>query len=266
VTEDVWLRCDDWLPMLEHLTGRMSKRKISLYVCAGLRSIWDLLYDHTSRNAVEMAERAADGAATEHEIGYATWAAECPTFGFDFDPQFIRGNMRGGDYWPGVKRLLEMGVYTEADIATDGRLGDEAVVRRLYNAADIAYQCLYRIDDEGLGEPLLEHLVSQPEWPGGWLVREVFGNPFCPVAVAPEWRTEAVMAIARGAYTERAFDRLPFLADALEDAGCDAAEMLAHCRGPGPHVLGCWALDLVLGKQAEPSAAADPALKAGRGS
>src|SRR6185436_17280064 len=98
-------------------------------------------------------------------------------------------------------------------------------------------------------EYLVELLVSQAEWPVGWLVREVFGNPFRPVAVAPEWRTETVLAVARGAYAERAFDRLPILADALEGAGCDAAEVLAHCRGPGPHVLGCWALDLVLGKQ-----------------
>lgn len=252
MTEDVWLRCDDWLPMLEHLTGRMSKRKVTLYVCAGLRSIWDLLYDDTSRKAVEVAERAADGAATESEIGYATWAADCAIFGFDFDPQYIRGNMRGGDYSPGVKRLLEMGVYTEADIAAGGQLGDEAVVQRLSNAANVAYQCLSGIDDEALGEHLLEHLVSQAEWPGGWLVREVFGNPFGPGTLAPEWRTEKVMAIARSAYAERAFDRLPLLADALEDAGCDAAEMLAHCRGPGPHVLGCWALDRVLGEQSEP--------------
>jgi hypothetical protein len=45
---------------------------------------------------------------------------------------------------------------------------------------------------------------------------------------------------------DRAFDRLPILADALEDAGCDDGDLLAHLRGDGPHVRGCWALDLVL--------------------
>jgi hypothetical protein len=58
-----------------------------------------------------------------------------------------------------------------------------------------------------------------------------------------------VKALAEGVYAERAFDRLPILADALEEAGCGNAEMLAHLRGAGPHVRGCWALDLLLGKE-----------------
>jgi uncharacterized protein DUF6331 len=64
----------------------------------------------------------------------------------------------------------------------------------------------------------------------------------------PNWRTSTVLALAQGIYDERAFDRLPILADALEDAGCDNEEMLAHCRGAGPHARGCWVVDLVLGK------------------
>ena len=44
-------------------------------------------------------------------------------------------------------------------------------------------------------------------------------------------------------------DRLAVLADALEEAGCDNADLLSHLRGPGPHVRGCWALDLLLGKE-----------------
>jgi hypothetical protein len=43
--------------------------------------------------------------------------------------------------------------------------------------------------------------------------------------------------------------RLAVLADTLEDAGCTHAELLGHLRGPGPHVRGCWAVDLVMGKQ-----------------
>ena len=82
----------------------------------------------------------------------------------------------------------------------------------------------------------------------GELIREVFGNPFRPVAFDPAWRTPTVLALAGPAYADQAFDRLPILADALEDAGCDAADLLAHLRGPGPHVRGCSALDLVLGK------------------
>ena len=77
------------------------------------------------------------------------------------------------------------------------------------------------------------------------LVRDVFGNPFRPVSQQPTWRTEAVLELARAAYGGD-FDSLPVLADALERAGCDSAELLAHCRGPGPHVRGCWVLNLLL--------------------
>jgi hypothetical protein len=58
-----------------------------------------------------------------------------------------------------------------------------------------------------------------------------------------------VRKIAGAIYEERAFDRLPILADALEEAGCTDAEVLEHCRGPGPHVRGCWVVDLLLGKE-----------------
>jgi len=80
------------------------------------------------------------------------------------------------------------------------------------------------------------------------LLRDIFGNPFRPVSFDPNWRTSTVVALAEGVYADRAFDRLPILADALEDAGCDHPDILAHCRGLGPHARGCWAVDLILGK------------------
>jgi hypothetical protein len=76
----------------------------------------------------------------------------------------------------------------------------------------------------------------------------VFGNPFHPITVGATWLTSTVVALATGIYDERAFDRMPILADALQDAGCDNADILNHCRGPGPHVRGCWVVDLLLGK------------------
>jgi hypothetical protein len=80
-------------------------------------------------------------------------------------------------------------------------------------------------------------------------LRCIVGNPFRPVAFAPSWRTETAVALAAGIYAERAFDRLPILADALEEAGCDVADVRTHCRGPGPHARGCWVVDGVLGKK-----------------
>ncbi len=94
------------------------------------------------------------------------------------------------------------------------------------------------------------------------LFREVIGNPFAErTVVGPEWEQsgggvagwmtrvgETARLIAAGVQAEQAFDRLPILADALEDDGCTDAELLAHLRSAGPHARGCWALDAVLGK------------------
>ena len=82
------------------------------------------------------------------------------------------------------------------------------------------------------------------------LLREVFGNPFRPVRAEPAWLTSDVLLLARGIYEETAFDRMPILADALQDAGCDEPAILDHCRDPKQtHVRGCWVVDLVLGKE-----------------
>lgn len=80
-------------------------------------------------------------------------------------------------------------------------------------------------------------------------LRDVFGNPFQPMTVDPAWRTSTVSSLAQAIYHERAFDRLPILGDALEDTGCDNADILNHCRQPGDHVRGCWCVDLLLGKR-----------------
>jgi hypothetical protein len=81
------------------------------------------------------------------------------------------------------------------------------------------------------------------------LFLEVFGNPFRPVTVTPSWLTPTVLALADGIYSDRAFDHMPILADALQDAGCDNEDVLNHCRRPGEHVRGCWVVDLLLAKQ-----------------
>jgi hypothetical protein len=83
------------------------------------------------------------------------------------------------------------------------------------------------------------------------LLREIVGNPFRPSAVDPSWlawNDRCVEHVARGIYEAWAFDHLPILHDALLDAGCDNEDILAHCCGAGPHVRGCWVIDLVLNK------------------
>jgi hypothetical protein len=81
------------------------------------------------------------------------------------------------------------------------------------------------------------------------LLRCIFGNPLRPVSIDPAWLTSDVIPLARGIYEERAFDRLPILSDALQDAGCENEDILNHCRSEGPHVRGCWVIDMLLGKE-----------------
>jgi hypothetical protein len=88
------------------------------------------------------------------------------------------------------------------------------------------------------------------------LVRCIFGNPFRPATLDPAWRTPDAVALARTAYEERELPagtldlaRLAVLADALEEAGCTDPAILGHLRGPGTHVRGCWAVDLLVGKE-----------------
>ncbi|MBP3956180.1 hypothetical protein J8F10_12890 [Gemmata sp. G18] len=80
-------------------------------------------------------------------------------------------------------------------------------------------------------------------------MHNIFGNPFRPVTFSPSWRTPTAVALAAQMYESRDFSAMPILADALQDAGCDATDVLNHCRGPGVHVRGCWVADLVLDKQ-----------------
>jgi hypothetical protein len=84
------------------------------------------------------------------------------------------------------------------------------------------------------------------------LLRCLFGNPFRPSpplpAAALRWNDRLVAQLAQAIYDEGRWQDLPLLADALLDAGCDNEEVLAHLRGPGTHVRGCWVLDLLTGR------------------
>jgi hypothetical protein len=103
--------------------------------------------------------------------------------------------------------------------------------------------------------------AGQSAWGPAWtaeraaqaaLLRDIFGNPFGPApAVDPSWLAwngGTVAKLAAAIYDGRCFADLPILADALEDAGCADAAILAHCRGGGGHVRGCWVVDLLTGR------------------
>jgi hypothetical protein len=88
------------------------------------------------------------------------------------------------------------------------------------------------------------------------LIRDIFGNPWRTVTIAPAWRTATVQALAQAAYEERDLPsgllnplRLAILADALEEAGCTDGDIPGHLRGPNCHVRGCWVVDALAGKE-----------------
>ncbi len=111
------------------------------------------------------------------------------------------------------------------------------------------------------------HIGTLPTWPLGHpdfkeamrvegatyqapVLRCIFGPlPFHSVAVKSPWLISTIQHLAEGIYQDKAFDQCAILADALEEAGCTDTDILGHLRGPGPHVRGCWVVDLILGKQ-----------------
>lgn len=137
------------------------------------------------------------------------------------------------DEWDGIRRNVH-GAFHDTDAHQQAMFGIDTAT-----CCCCDDQAGSRVRDEQLAAEYVR-LISA--------VQCVFGNPFRPVAFDPAWRSETAVAFATGIYADRAFDRLPILADVLEEAGCDHPDILAHCRGPGAHARGCWVVDLVLNR------------------
>jgi hypothetical protein len=188
--------------------------------------------DSRSRVAVETAERLADGLATGEEVREArarAWEAlRAAGTVIAPNPPGPGDEARGCD-WPWA---CEGWAAQAAHCALERQAGGAAYATVVVPSLP----CTPRYPDS----------QRMQRWQADAL-RCIFGNPFRPVTAAPAWLTLAVRALARGIYEERAFDRLPVLADALEEAFCGEAAVLGHCRNPGPHLRGCWVVDLLLG-------------------
>jgi hypothetical protein len=275
MTEQEWLACTDPTPMLNSLRERASDRKLRLFAVACCRNVWDMFDEHP-RRVVETVERYADGMASVAERR-AAWESI----------QLCRGPTDDDiiAYWHAGSGALCAQLAASVD-HTDwpwepftGRCMHLPFPITQFPGIDLALWCAHEIANE------LARRKSKPEAstkaPSRWermtnivrraihgyvprspvvtpqldqqsqaaLAREVFGNPFRPVNVDLAWLSPTVVSLATGIYEDRAFDRLPILADALEDAGCTSADLLNHCRQPGEHARGCWPVDLLLGKQ-----------------
>jgi hypothetical protein len=214
MTESEWLRCGDPMRMLKEVRAESSGREGLLLAAACCARVWESLPENC-RKWARLAEDAAEGRA---------------------DPAQLDAT------WEGVESALGVLCYNEFPNHAEGKF-----------AALLEVLCVYWDSLDPLTDPNPKSRSYTAERKAyAALVRDIFGNPFREASIDPAclaWNDCTVSRIARAIYDERAFERMPILADALEDAGCDNADILNHCRGSGVHVRGCWVVDLLLGKK-----------------
>jgi hypothetical protein len=197
--------------MLEFLRGKASHRKVRLFAVACCARHPDLTALAPLRRALRLAELFADGLIGGRKVSRSIW------------------DQRWGELRPITHALLIGGATP-------------------HGVDQISPACMSRYEDS-----------AEPESQAR-LLRELFGFlPFRSINISSDlltWNDSIVRRIAQGIYDERLMPertlsngRLAILHDALLDAGCDNEDLLIHCREPGPHVRGCWAIDLLLAKK-----------------
>jgi hypothetical protein len=218
-----WLRCADPSKMLAFVKGRKAPvRRARLFAAACCRRAWPDLEART-RAAVEALERFAEGPGKQADKNELKAAWQTAGTALAEVEECSR------PYW--ARRAV-----CNAAEPTEAWWAARAAAERWLDAVE---------SSGGAAARARESLAL------AGLVRDVFGNPCRPTSIDPPWRTPATGSLAQAAYDERILPggeldprRLVVLADALEEAGA-GAELLAHLRGPGPHVRGCWVVDLL---------------------
>lgn len=236
MTETDWLTCTTRpADMLRHVVRVAAPaRKFQLLGCACCRLVWEYV-PTAGTTSVSVLERYLDGSADAQAL--ATVRDELSNAYRDATAD-------------GVPDTLEVAALFVAYsvVLVDSCQGCMGWVQTIVSRAALA----------GEKQTALTHVRRQI----CDLFREIIGNPFRPWMAVPDHYgggliqpdgktvqlTDAARRLAEGIRADQAFDRLPILADALEEAGVTDAELLAHCRREGGHVRGCWALDVVLGK------------------
>ncbi|QEL15868.1 hypothetical protein [Limnoglobus roseus] len=242
MTEAEWLAATNPTGLLGFLRGHEEFRKFRLFACACARRVVHLVRDGRAKAALEFAEQLADRAAAARKGRPAIYKAGLAAC------EFLWGQHQGR--FDSGELLAHLAESNATHAAVKTAEADATVAAGGCTAAGLAAaytSCrpprLPTPFPPGRGDR-----IADEEWIQATLLRDIFGNPFRPVTFSPTWLTPTVVSLAEGIYADRAFDRLPILADALQDAGCEDADVLGHCRGEGVHVRGCWVVDGVLGK------------------
>ena len=218
MTDAEWLAVKDPTTLLFRGRFAATVRKLRLFACACCRRIEGVLADDRLRALIDVAEQIADGtiALYGEAARTAQGAALDALHAAPDEAERVAGQ---AIYLAAVSDWMPSCANQVALLAAEAKFAADRLPRRREMRAQAA------------------------------LVRDVFGNPPRPVPLDPRWRTPDVVGLACAIYEDRAFDRLPLLADALMDAGCADEQVLGHCRLEGPHARGCWVVDLALGKE-----------------
>lgn len=224
MTEEEWLACKDPQRIICEVAINCQEcweaRRGRLFAVACCRQLLRLPDDRLA-GVISVAEGYADGVVDEAELGVALGIA------LDALEWEARHDMSSWKYHA-AEVIAAALAHTVVEYALINGLTD-------WVAAECAAASV-----PDASERVAESLAA--------LVRDLVGNPFRPITLDPSWLTSTVTTLARIMYDTRDFSAMPILADAIQDAGCDDETILTHCRGPGPHVRGCFLIDLLTGK------------------
>jgi hypothetical protein len=244
-----------------HLAGRLSGRVLRLFACASCRRIAHLFDDRACMKAVMTAELHAVGRLGDKRLAKArnaaTWAAEVLDQTQRWrhwregegaeqehpEPPAARAAAHAADEEV-TKTSPVFGLAVEAL----GREAERVLSGAKYRKVRRRWPFLPERPDPAVppGKLVRDHVVGEQ----CDLLREVVGNPFRALTFEPgwlRWNGGWLPRLARTLFDENRFDELPIIGDALEDLGCGDEAILRHCRGPGPHVRGCFVVRLLLG-------------------
>jgi hypothetical protein len=249
MTEAEWLDGEKIGNLVAYVENRGTERKLRLFARACCHRIEHLLVDQRSKAGFAALEKYAEGGCSRADLEYHYSQAKEAVTNIEAPLYDNEGTLHTNAQSCAACALLcavnPNIVPTHHQAWSESAISSVAFYAQWANAANHIGPTETRSADVEAAEKA--EALAQCQ-----LVRDIFGNPFHLTTVDSAWLTwhdNTVPKLAQTIYDDRAFDRLPILADALEEAGCDNPEILAHCRKPGEHVRGCWAVDLILGKK-----------------
>jgi hypothetical protein len=244
MNEDEWLTGTDFTAHARFAAEHLSPRRQRLLAAEFCRAVGDLLDHPDLTDALDVIDQFADDLVPPAALGRVR--QECRAIASEMYNAYSAAVDAGTAGTKGGYPLVRSELAWAVSFAATGPLPLEMVGTRVLGAAVRAHVGAVEMVPKPSAEldaaTVAQHLAMRA------VVWEIVGNPFRPAHFSPEWRTDTAVSLARQMYDAREFSAMPILADALQDAGCDNDDLLAHCRRDGPHLRGCWVLDLVLGK------------------